>query len=161
LPDNWEIRRQALYLENFFQKEKVHELTLGLQTNTPQDASASYALYRSLRELKKGSEALAALAEAVRLEPAYGLEYLTLSATALEKKRPDQALKMLDLAITAFPDNPFIPLQKAELLIQLGHSSAAVDILRQLQQVPWSGVYYAQLPDYIDSLLTPDPSTTD
>ncbi len=161
LPESWETRRKALYLENFFQKEKVHELYLQLLANTPQDASANYALYRSFRELNKGTEALKALAEAIRLEPAYGVEYLTLSSIALEKKRPDQALKMLDLAITAFPENPFIQLQKAELLIALEQTDAAMKLLEELQKLPWSKVYYPQLPNYIASLMTTRPATTD
>jgi predicted Zn-dependent protease len=154
LPENWETRRKALYLENFFQKEKVHELYLQLLTHSPEDASASYALYQSFRELKKGTEALEALVEAVRLEPAYGAEYLTLSSIALEKKRPDQALKMLDLAIAAFPDNPFIQIQKAEMLIALENVPAAIELLEELKRLPWSEVYYPQLPSHLDSLLT-------
>lgn len=153
LPENWETRRKALYLENFFQKEKIHELYQQLKSNDPQNASASYALYRSLRELKKGSEALAFLAEAVRQEPGYGLEYLTLAATALKKNRPDQSLKMFDLAAAAFPDNSFIQLQKAELLLKLGHSEQAAELLIQLKQTPWSPIYYPELPKHIQSQL--------
>lgn len=153
LSEDWEIRRKALYLGNFFQNEKIRELYLQLKKRAPQDSSVHYALYQTLRKLKQGTAALESLTEAVQLDLAYGLEYLTLADTALGKDRPDQALKMFERAAAAFPDNPFIPLQKADTLIKLGHTEPAVKLLQELRQQPWSKTYYPQLPEYIESLL--------
>lgn len=152
LPQGWEAHARGLYLDNFFQSEKIDELYRQLLESEPQNAAAHYAHYLNLRKLKKGTEALERLAVAVQIDSAYAVEYLGLAATAMDKKRPDQALAMLDQAVEAMPDNPFVQLQKAEMLLRFGHGELATESLAALEQQPWSKIYYPQMPSYIETL---------
>ena len=75
---------------------------------------------------------------------------------AYEKKRPDEALRMLGLARESFPDNLQITLQMAQLLASQGETEAALDLIETLQKLPWSQVYYPQMPEaltqFVDNL---------
>jgi hypothetical protein len=60
---------------------------------------------------------------------------------------------MFDLAMLTFPQNPFIGLQKAELLTTLGQQQAALKLLRELRQLSWSDLYYPRVPAHLDRLI--------
>lgn len=152
MPINWQRYNDALYLENFFQNDKTLDLYRQIEKEEPGNAAVKYAIYQNLRRLKQGSEALEALRQAVAIDPVYGLEYLSLVATALDKQLPDQALQMIDLAIAALPANPLLRLQKAELLIQSGQGAGAVGLLDALLGLSWSDVYYPAMAEYLKTL---------
>lgn len=146
LPELWDQRSRTLYLANFFQKERIRELLEEMRQKAPEDASVAYACYQILRQFRQGSAALAELERAVVLDPAYAREYLDLVPVALEKEQLEEALRMLDLAAKVFPDDPFIPLDRAGLLLQAGRGRESREILQRLQKLPWSPVYYPELP---------------
>ncbi|WP_432823411.1 tetratricopeptide repeat protein [Trichloromonas sp.] len=148
----WERRGQALYLENFFQKEKVRDLYQQMAEADPRDASVKFALYQVLRQFKEGSAALESLAEAVALDRTYALEYLNLAPVALEKGLFAQGLNMLELAEAALPQNPFILLEKARILQENGHGSLAVEPLTRLRQMAWSPIYYPDMPQLLGQM---------
>ena len=75
-----------------------------------------------------------------------------LSQTAMEKNRPDGAIRMLDLASKQFPLDPYLKLRKAETAIVMGHGHAASKDLDELAELKWSPVYSAEIPDYISKL---------
>jgi hypothetical protein len=62
---------------------------------------------------------------------------------------------MLDLAAKAFPDDPFIPLDRAGLLLQAGRGRESREILQRLQKLPWSPVYYSELPQRLKEMAEP------
>ena len=66
---------------------------------------------------------------------------------AYEKKRPNEALRMLGLARKTFPDNFQITLQMAQLEAELGETEAALRLVEPLQKLSWSNVYYPDMPD--------------
>ncbi len=146
---NWKRRGDALYLSNFFQKEKVQELYLAMEKADPQDASVQFQLYQSLRQREDGTGALERLARAVALDPVYALEYLVLSDLARQKGRSAEALRMYDLALDHLPKSPFLSLERARLLFSQGRGKEALEILDKLEKLPWSPVYHANLPDLI------------
>lgn len=146
IPPNWERRGEIFYLQNFFEKERAQKLALAMEKDDPRDPSVHYALYQSYREMKDGDKALAALDEAVALDKAYALEYLDLTEVAKRKGRPDEALRMFDLAEKAFPDNPFITLEKARFLISVGKGKEALPLIAKLKKVPWSPLYQPEMP---------------
>lgn len=152
-PLNWQRHRDALYLDNFFKNEETLTLYQQMEKTEADNPDIKYALYHNLRKLKKGTAALEMLASAVILDPIYALEYLPLAQTAFEQIRPDEALRMLDLALATFPQNPFIRLQKAELLTTLGQKQAALKLLHELKQLKWSDLYYSRVPQHIDRLI--------
>lgn len=149
LPELWDRRSRTLYLANFFQKERIRDLLEEMRQEAPEDASVAYALYQVLRQFREGSAALAELDRAVALDPVYGREYLDLVPVALDKDQPDEALHMLDLAAKVFPDDPFIPVDRVGLLLRSGCGREGRDLLRRLQKLPWSPIYY---PDMLQRL---------
>ena len=147
LPALWELRRKALYLPNFFQTDKIHELYLKMEQEAPNDPSVKYGLYQNARERKAGDQALNYLAQAVALDDTYGLEYLELASIATEKELPMQSLRMLRLATETFADNSFLALSLARELGQNNQQEEARAIISRLQTLPWSTTYYPEMPD--------------
>lgn len=147
LPENWGRKKDILYLENLFQPELMLENAELMVKNAPNDADAHFALYQACRDNKKGNEALAALAAAVKFDRGYALEYFNLAQLAQEKKRPDQAVRMLQLAAGAFPENPFIPLELAKAHLQVGERDQALSLLKKQQGLAWSKIYYPSIAD--------------
>lgn len=152
LPALLELRANALYLENFFQTENIRDLYLQMEQRAPADASVKYALHAVSRQLNQGDQALLYLQEAAQLEPAYALEYLLLADLAEEKQLPEQRLRMLEAARRALPENPFISLQLIDTLLQLEHYPAAAALTEELAALPWSSLYYPQMPELLKEL---------
>lgn len=147
------LRADAMYLGNFFRKEEVLVKYQALEKTAQRDPSVKYDLYQVLRQFDRIAEAQEKLAQAVALDPVYALEYLTLAELALEKQRPDGALQMYEKAAAIFPENPFIPILKARIYLQIGHPEKVQEILAPVQAVTWSNVYYPQMKTEIDGLL--------
>lgn len=151
-PANWQRQANAIYLANFFQKEKVEEIFKAQQKDDAESAWVNFNLYRSSAELKKGSIALDYLAKAVALDPTYAMEYANLSQMAYDKKRPDEALRMLFLASRTFPEDPFIKLRIIQLAQEAGDFKTAKHLLEQLQGLNWSDVYYPDMPNVLSGM---------
>lgn len=149
VPVNWQRQSEALYLSNFFQKEKVRELFQAQEQDAPESAWVKFNLYRSAAEHKDGSKALDYIAEAVKLDPVYAMEYLSLTQMAYDKGRPDEAMRMLKLASEVLQDDPQIKLQIAQMSVELKEGHAAAQIVKDLQGLPWSSTYYPQMPEYL------------
>jgi len=152
LSESWDLRTRALYLENFFKKEEVRELYLKMEQKNPNDPSIKYALYQVARQFKEGDKALDYLSQAIKIDRVYALEYLALADLANEQQLPDQALRMLILASNAFPDNPILKIPLAERLLASGQREHALKILQELQKLPWSEVYYSNIPEHLRKL---------
>jgi len=149
LSEIWKGQAEILYLKNFMQKEKIAQIAKQMVTTAPRSAWVKFTLYRAAQESDAGEAALQALAEAVLLDPVYALEYENLAEQAYDKGRPDAALQMLQLATETFPDNPHIRLKIAQLSSELDDRKTAQHLIEQLQKLPWSPVYYPQMPDYL------------
>lgn len=149
-PVNWQRKAQTLYLENFFKTEEINTLALMMSREEPASAWAKFTLYLSAIELNQARKALSYLAEAVSLDQIYALEYLRLSEMAYEKGFPDEALRMLSLAADVFPDNSQIQLNMAQLAAEIGDTETALHLVKQLQKLNWSPIYYAEMPEYLE-----------
>lgn len=152
LPQNWLRQSDALYLNNFFQKEKIRELYEAQQHEAPNSAWVKFNLYRSAAEFKQGNLALDYLAKAVALDPIYALEYFNLAELAYNRKRPDQAVRMLKLGLEIFPQHIKSQLRLAEISAEIGDIDAARQIIRQLRILSWSDIYYPEMPAYLEQL---------
>jgi len=148
-----QLWRQALYLVNFFKSEMIYEDYQKLKKLRPQDAAVLFGEYKVLRDLHQPDQALHSLAQAVALDPVYAYEYLALADLAMEKQLVDKALKQIDQAIAALPDEPFIQLRKAQLLLSVGRDDAARPILEKLRDLPWSKRYYQEVRTEIERLF--------
>lgn len=150
-PANWQRMADIFHLESLFEKEKMRDLALAMERDEPESAWVKFALYRAAAAKSAGDYALDYLAEAVKRDRVYAVEYLHLAQLAHDKRRPDAALQMLELAAAAFPDNPQIQLKLAQVANDLGNRDRALQLVGQLQKLPWSPVYYPQMPDYLQS----------
>jgi len=145
MPADWDARARALYLENFFKKEEVLALYEEMEKKAPNDASVKYALYQVLRQFKEGGKALEKLAQAVKLDKIYALEYLSLADVAKEQNLIAQVQRMLMLTNEALPDNVFLQLRLAGFLKANGQTEMAEKLLIELRKQPWSPVYYPDM----------------
>jgi tetratricopeptide (TPR) repeat protein len=152
IPLNWQRQRDALYLANFFKKEEIKKLHEAQEQDDPNKAWVKFSLYRSAAEHKEGTKALDYLAEAVTIDPMFALEYPELSNMAYDKQRPDEALRMLQLAADAFHEDPFIKLQIAQLANELGDKDTALEMLNKVRNLTWSDIYYPNMKQYIADL---------
>lgn len=151
LAESWRRRSDALYLQNFFQKEKILALYLEMAAAEPENASVDFGLYQIGRQMKNDEQALAYLDAAVKNDPVYAVEYLELAQQSLHQQRFEPALELMGKAAAALPDNPFIALQRARLLLAQGRKGEALALFQGLRRLPWSPVYYPDLPAQLDA----------
>ena len=143
-PQQWERRSNALYLENFMQKEEIRRVYLEMEKEDPADPAVKFGLYNISRQLNKTDDALNYLRETVQLDNIYALEYLALSELAMEKNRPNKAVEMMQLARSAQPDNPFILTLLVRTLLNTGHQEEAKALKQELTALNWSRIYYPE-----------------
>lgn len=152
LPINWQRQGDILYLNDLYQKDRAWAVAEEMERTDPQSAAVKYSLYRAAVARRQGKAALGYLSEAVRLDKIYALEYLELSRMALSRKRPDQALRMLELASAIFPWNTQIKIEWARLAASQGDRATALRLHNELQLLPWETVYYPQMANRLDRL---------
>ena len=152
-PRQWERRGNALYLENFMQKEEIHKIYTEMELEDPRDPDVKFGLYNISRQLNKTGESLTYLKAAVQIDPVYAQEYLDLSQLAMEKNLPPKAVEMLQLARNAQPDNPFILTLLVHTLLSNGQQEEARTLKPELAALKWSKIYYPQQADAKEALL--------
>lgn len=143
-PSQWERRANALYLENFMQKEEIHKLYLEMEKIDPRDPDVKFGLYNISRQRNQPEHALVYLKAAVQIDPAYALEYLALAQLASEKNLPKKAVEMLQLAHVALPENPFILTQTVHTLLTNNQQEEANALKAKLTALQWSKIYYPE-----------------
>jgi tetratricopeptide (TPR) repeat protein len=154
LPAAWQQRANALYLPDLFKADDARYILLQQRDLHPDDPSLHYALYQVSRQIKSARRAaLGHLAAAVQLDPVYALEYQHLVPVAIDKGRTEEALRMLQLAHEAKPDNPFFTLDLARALIAEGQDDSAVPLLQQLLSLNWSKSFYPLMTEQLQQLL--------
>lgn len=143
-PGQWERRANALYLENFMQKEEIQKLYLEMEKIDPRDPDVKFGLYNISRQRNQPEHALVYLKAAVQLDPAYSLEYLSLAQLASEKNLPQKTGEMLQLAHAALPENPFILTQTVHTLLANNQQEDAKALQPKLAALKWSKIYYPE-----------------
>jgi len=158
MPEAWNLHSEALYTINFFLESKVDELYQRGIEIAPNDPALLYG--KALRVLRKGdlNEALALIERAVAVDPGYAFEYLGLADQALEKQDLDNGLRLLDKGMAHFPENPFLKVQKANLLLRMGRLEEGRALVKELQKLPWSPAVHADMPQVLAGMLSYEPS---
>jgi len=116
----------------------------GRQTSAPQRAESEYR--RALAHLQEGriGDAIAALEQALKLDPGHEAARQTLVGLLIENKRPDEAMRQLQLALAADPRQPAMAMLLARLQIERG--AAGIDTLqRSLAYAAGNADYHAFL----------------
>lgn len=153
-PEQWKRRSNALYLENFIQKEAIRQVYLEMEKDDPGDPAVKFGLYTISRELNKPLEALEYLHSAAQIDGIYSREYLSLAELAMQKKRPEKAVEMLQLARKVQPANPFILTTLVRTLLNTGHQEEAKALQSELANLNWSRIYYPQQAEEVAGLLS-------
>jgi uncharacterized protein HemY len=86
------------------------------------------------------------LAEAVKGDVGYALEYMEQAEDARERKDSEQVLAKLRQLVVAMPDDPLFRLSLCEELIEQKRFDEVRSILPKLRHLPWSQVYYPNVP---------------
>ncbi len=146
MPKVWGNRAQALYAADMFTESKKLELYRESARLAPEDPTAVYDLFQAHFLAKELEPALQALDRTVALDPGYGAAYLDLAQMALEDGQAEIALDLQEKAAAVFPLNPFIDLQRADLLLQLERRDEARALIAPLQELDWSVVYHEGVP---------------
>lgn len=154
IPELWTLRSANLYLDTFFQPDKALENTKKMLSLAPDDASVRFDHYTFLLKSKDNDNAMQTLAEAVALDRAYALKYLELAEVAKQGNRPIEALHYLELARTAFPEDPVIELRTADLYAKTGKAGKGREIFEKLNTLIWSEVYYPDVKNRINEVLS-------
>ena len=125
LPEAWELRKEALHTETFFQPETILDHYLRIEKLRPKDASVKYDIYRSLIMLKEREDAMVYLDEAIKLDKGYAREYINLATRAIDKQYFADALVYLKKARGLLPDNPFVTMETTNIMLRLGMNKEA------------------------------------
>jgi len=157
LPHAWNLHSEALYTINFFLESKVSELYDRAVQAAPDDAAVLYGL--SQRVLRDGNldEALKLIERAVASDNGYALEYLNLADRALEAGDFKTALQLTEKGRPHFPRTPFIDIQRAQILLDLGRLDEAHALLGELKKLSWSKQVHPQIMQHLDELLAWQP----
>ena len=151
-PANWSQRIKALYAEAMFSENDALELFAKAAAATPPDPADLYAWSLRLSRQKRSAEAMAALDRAVALDSGYGLAYLDLAENAAGQMLTDVALNLLGKAGRCFPDNPFIGIRKADLLLTRGRKTAALPLIIVASRLPWSPRVHQTIPEKLEKM---------
>ncbi len=142
MPASWKNRKEAMFNQNFFQESKARELIQLNAMKFPNDPTIQYDTYQLLIKAGDNQTAFNHLDKAVVLDPGYAEGYLVLAEKGQKEGWYAQTLIFLDKAAKVYPQNPFILLQKADLLISLKRESEAKSIYSQQQKCSWSKFFY-------------------
>jgi len=153
VPDSWLLRANAQYAAEMFAEGMSQDLVAEATRISPDDPAAFYDYSLVLFRQKNNREAFAALEQAVKLDRGYALAYLYLTETGMDMGVPGRSLELLTKAAAAFPDNPFIRISRADMLIRLGRGAEALPQLRELKQLPWSVEYHPGVPALLDEMI--------
>jgi MSHA biogenesis protein MshN len=123
---------------------KARPAAAGRQENTAQRAEGEYR--RALASLQEGRmiETIAALELALRIDPGHEAARQTLVGLLIEQKRPDEAVRQLQLGLTQDPRQPALAMLLARLQIERGGSGLET-LMRTLPYVGGNPDYHAFL----------------
>lgn len=89
----------------------------------------------------------------VRGDSGYALEYLGLAPHAITQNRPEQAERVIRLAMESLENNPFIRIDLIKALKVNNKTSEARAEFDQLRREKWSEVYHQKMKEELNELL--------
>lgn len=154
---HWELHSEAIYTVNFYLESKVNELYERGVAEAATDPALRYGLaQRYLRDGDLG-KALAQIDKAVEQDPGYAAAYLDLAGRGADGGDFKTAVILLEKARQTFPDNPFITMQLAKILIENKTPGPALALVEELQKLPWSPVVHQDIPKILEDLASYKP----
>lgn len=154
VPRRWQQLMQIYYLQEFIKREEAAAVAAKLDEENPGLAWVKFARYRVAVDQNEPKKALEYLAEAAKRDRIYAVEYMSLTTLAYRKQQLQAARNMLELAAKAFPENPHIQINIAELAREMGDNQTARHLAQALQKLPWSRVYYPKMAEFLEGLMS-------
>lgn len=154
MPESWRVRKEALFSNEMYMENESKKLIAEAAAKFPDDPSFQHDYFQVLLQTGQNEAAFALLDKIVELDPGYAQEYLSLAETAVEKNWLTEAVNLLQKAEKHYPENPFIALRKADILIQLKDYPAALLIIENLKTLPWSQKVYPQVSETLIEMET-------
>lgn len=140
-PPTWNLRSTALFSRVMFLETRAKELIAQAAQITPPDPAALYAQALELLAGHNAEKGFSLLDQAVRLDKEYGLAYKELALKGMEIGNVSKAIDLQTKACALFPENPFLRLQLANMLILDNRGKEALPLLEELSQQPWAPGY--------------------
>ena len=88
----------------------------------------------------------------VRGDSGYALEYLGLAPHAITQNRPEQAERVIRLAMESLENNPFIRIDLIKALKVNNKTSEARAEFDQLRREKWSEVYHQKMKEELNEI---------
>lgn len=151
-PKPWEILSRSLYLQTMFMEAKGRQLLLDNAGLGSDDPGFLFALAQAQFQARQPEQGFATLDRVVALDPGYGLEYVTLAQRGADSGQQTRATALMAKAVRTFPDDPYLRLQQAEMLLRFHRGDAAKPILKALAALPWSPRFHPEMPERIRQL---------
>jgi len=159
MPRLWQQRNAALNAGSMYRERTSRKLFMGLADTAPSNAGAWFD--RSRTQFQEGliKEAFSSLDRAVQLDRGYAVEYLDLAEKGANHGDLPKAIELLEKAERALPQNSFVPLLRADLLIRAGHADLAGPILEKISRWRWSPQFHPEVPAQLETMQQQAKST--
>lgn len=151
MPEIWGMWGETLYLESFFQNEEIQQILARMAAEEPDTPWIKYLQANFHFRTKDEANAERYLAEAVKGDVGYALEYMELAEAARGQKKPELILKNLRKLVEAMPDDPLFGLSLCEELFFQGEYEEVRAMLPRLRALNWSSHYYPQVGSILES----------
>ncbi|PLY00109.1 MAG: hypothetical protein C0623_07960 [Desulfuromonas sp.] len=142
MPQGWKLHADAMYMGNMYMESKAQDLIAEAAIAAPDDPTIVYALSRIRFQQGRADEAFTLLDKAMQLDHGYAAAYLQLADTNIKNGHLKKALELLRKAIKAYPENPFLKIREADILIRMKQTDQAITAINGLQLLPWSPYFH-------------------
>jgi hypothetical protein len=152
MPPQWRLHADAMYMGNMYMESKAQDIIAEAAVTAPEDPIIIYALSQTRFQQGRAEEAFTLLDKAVQLDPGYGAAYVQLAETGRDKGDLTKALELQRKAIKHYPENPFLQIAEADLLIRMAKPDDAIQVINSLQILPWSPYFHGNAAQNLSSM---------
>lgn len=145
MPPAWKLHGDSMYIGKMYMETKAQEIIEEALVAAPDDPTIVYTLSQIRFQQGRAEEAFTLLDRAVQLDPGYATAYMQLSDTGIENGQFDKSLVLQRKAISQYPENPFLKINEAGILIAMGNTDEAITKIETLQKLPWSPAFHPNI----------------
>lgn len=152
MPPAWKLHGDSMYIDKMYLETKSEEIIEEALVAAPDDPTIVFALSQVRFQQGRAEEAFTLLDKAVQLDPGYATAYMQLSDTGMENGQFDKALELQRKAINHYPENPFLKINEAGIMITMGKTEEAITKIEALQKFPWSPSLHPNMVEDLTSM---------
>lgn len=133
---------RLLYLEAFFSYEEIGNLLTGMLEISTDRAWVWYANYSFAKKMGGFPAAEKFLAEAVKRDVGYAMEYINVAVDDGERFRKETVIELTRQAVAATKGDPLFVVTLCEELRNAERWNELESCIGRARQYPWSSIYY-------------------